>query len=468
MNELVGKPRIRVPATSQPVKAVEGEPRDGPWMVSWPDGMLPNAWGQRWNFWQSGYDPISGDGAGAILHACISSYVNAISQCPLIHWRATADGGRERLDNSAIARLLRKPNHYQTRSDFIGLAVSDLLTSGNSFSLAERNGRYEPEALHSFNPSRSKAIVGEQQTIFYELSGNTVVEGGASGFWGDYAGSRRGLYPQRDVLHMRIDTKPGDPLLGRAPWRHAADAVTVQALISRQLISMFANGGRPSGVVSTDLNLSASQVTELRARISEAWRGVDDLGNGPPILTNGLKFQGVGLSAKETELANAAKLSADEIFAAYGVPPAILGLTDRSTYASTEALVQHWLAGGLGHLLDLVECALDQFLQLPGWPLEFVEFDVSILLRAQQKDRVEALTRGIQGGLFAPNEARASEELGRVAHGDQVLVQQQMVGLDWHQQQRTAPAPAAPAAEAEEVSFNSGIVRRIFSQARVS
>lgn len=466
MNAIIDKPRIRVPATSQPVKAVEGEERPGPWYVHWPDGMLPNSWGKQWNFWQSGYDPISGDGAGAILHACISSYVNAVSQCPLIHWRATADGGRERLDNSAIARLLRAPNHYQTRSDFIGLAVSDLLTFGNSFSLAERNGRYEPEALHSFNPSRSKAVVGEQQAIFFELSGNTVLEGQQSGFWGDYIGGQRGLYPQRDVLHMRIDTKPGDPLLGRAPWRHAADAVTVQTLIGKQLISMFANGGRPSGVIHTDLNLTAAQITELRARLNESWKSVDDLSGGPPILTNGLKFQNVGQSAKDTELSNAAKLSADEIFAAYQVPPAILGLTDRSTYASTEALVQHWLAGGLGHLLDLIECSLDQFLQLPGWPLEYVEFDVSILLRAQQKDRVEALTRGIQGGLFAPNEARRTEELGSVAHGDQVLVQQQMVPLGWQPQQA---APAAPtASEPEEVSFNSGIVRRVFSQARVS
>ena len=45
------------------------------------------------------------------------------------------------------------------------------------------------------------------------------------------------------------------------------------------------------------------------------------------------------------------------------------------------------------------------------------------------KDRIESLARGVQGGIFAPNEARNSEGLESVAFGDEPRVQQQVVPL---------------------------------------
>lgn len=449
------KPRFRVPATSQPVKAVEGEPRDGPWMVHWPDGLLPNAWGKNWNYWQMGYDPINGYGSVAVVEACVQAYANTIAQCPGDHWRATydssgkPDGGREKVTNSALSRILRNPNHYQSRSDFILMMVRNLYLDGNSYHLAERNARYEASALHPFDPKQSKAVVGNDQAIFYELAGNNVLEG--TGYQRN--SSLKFVVPQRDVMHVKLATEGEDWLKGIPPLKHAWDAIVAQRLIARQLINLFANGGRPSGVIHTDLNLTATQITELRARLNESWKSVDDLAGGPPILTNGLKFQNVGLSSKEQDLASALKLTQDEIFMVYGVPPAILGMTDRSSFSSTEALMQFWLSGGLGFAINHIEVAFDKFFGLAGWPDEYVELDTRALLRAAQKDRVEALVRGVQGGLFSPDEARNAEDLPKTPYGDEPRVQQQVVPLSaWKEtvnQPAPAPAPDAPPPSAE-------------------
>lgn len=457
---MADKPRFRVPATSQPVKAVEGEPRDGPWMVHWPDGMLPNAWGKHWNYWQMGYDPIDGFGAVAVVEACVQAYASTISQCPGDHWRATydkdgkPDGGRERVTNSALSRILRNPNHYQTRSDFILMLVRNLYLDGNSYHLAERNSRFEVSSLHPFDPRRSRAVVGQDQAIFYELAGNNVLEGPSTGFGNYNNSSLKFVVPQRDVMHVKLATEGDNWLKGIPPLKHARDAIMAQRMIARQLIHLFANGGRPSGVIHTDLNLTATQITELRSRLNESWKSVDDLTGGPPILTNGLKFQNVGLSSKEQDLASALKLTQDEIFMVYGVPPAILGMTDRSSFSSTEALMQFWLSGGLGFAINHIEVAFDQFFGLRGWPDEYVELDTRALLRPQEKDRIEALVRGVQGGLFAPNEARAAEDLPGVEYGDEPRVQQQVVPLSaWAQapiQPAAAPAPDAPPPAGDE------------------
>lgn len=471
MNEIVRsteKPRVRVPASSQPVKAVEGEERPGPYFVHWPDGLLPNAWGKNWNYWQMGRDPIDGFGTVAVVEACVNAYASTVAQCPGDHWRRTPDGGRERVANSAASRVLRRPNDYQSRSDFIYGMVRDLMYAGNSYHLARRNLRFEADTLHPFDPRQSKAVVVEEN-VFYELAGNNVLDSDGRSLWGAYSSNARLMAPARDVLHLKLAVERGDYLKGIPPHRHATDAIIVQQMIGRQLISLFANGGRPSGVIHTDLNLTATQITELRARLNESWKGVDDLSGGPPILTNGLKFQGVGLSARESEMAAAAKLTQDQIFMVYGVPPAILGMSDKSAFASTESLIQFWLSGGLGFLINHIETGLDAFFDLPGYPDEYIELDTRALLRPQEKDRIEALARGVQGGIFSPNEARAAEDLGNVAYGDEPRVQQQVVPLSaWEKGQTAAPSPAAPSAPAadEKATFKPGIVARAFSESR--
>jgi hypothetical protein len=53
----------------------------------------------------------------------------------------------------------------------------------------------------------------------------------------------------------------------------------------------------------------------------------------------------------------------------------------------------------------------------------YAEFDTGVLLRSAQKDRIDALVRGVQGGVFSPNEARNLEGLDSVEYGDEPRVQ---------------------------------------------
>ena len=59
-----------------------------------------------------------------------------------------------------------------------------------------------------------------------------------------------------------------------------------------------------------------------------------------------------------------------------------------------------WVASGLGFALAHVEASFDRLFRLAGEPREYTEFDTSALLRSAFKDRIAALTSGVQGGLF--------------------------------------------------------------------
>jgi hypothetical protein len=111
--------------------------------------------------------------------------------------------------------------------------------------------------------------------------------------------------------------------------------------------------------------------------------------------------------------------------------------------------MQFWLASGLGFALNHVEQAFDKFFGLAGQPDEYVEFDTAALLRSDQKDRIDALVRGVQGGIYSPNEARNQEGYDNVAYGDEPRLQAQVVPLSAAGSiPSTDTAPAAPAAAA--------------------
>ena len=105
--------------------------------------------------------------------------------------------------------------------------------------------------------------------------------------------------------------------------------------------------------------------------------------------------------------------------------------------------MQTWLARGLGFALNHIEEAFGILFGLKGQPEEYLEFETEALLRSALKDRMEALARGVQGGILAPNEARNREGYSSVEHGDEPRVQQQVVPLS-----AAAAIPAAPASPA--------------------
>ncbi len=409
-------------------KAAEGEFRPGPYAVD--GGWIPA--GSPWNFWQTGIKPRSG-GSSAIVEACVSAYSQTAAMCPGDHWRRLPDGGRERVTNSALSRIMRRPNSYQSMSDFMLNAVRWLYAEGNVYALALRNDRNEISELHLMASSQCSAAVADGGEVFYQLGGNEIIE------------RRMGplpYVPARDVLHIRLQT-PRHPLKGETPLMAAAlDMAAGNATLQRQ-IDFFNNKAQPSFILSTDEKMTKEQIKELREAWDAQTRG--EGAGGTPILAWGIKPNQVANTARDAQLAETMKASDERIALAFRVPLQVLGIGN-NTYASTEALMQSWIASGLGFCLNHVEEAFGQLFGLRGMPDEYLELDTRALLRSSFQERMDGLAKAVQGGIYSPDEARALEELGQVhgGHGKEPRVQQQVVPLSWKEPQSEPAAPAAP------------------------
>ena len=358
-----------------------------------PDHRRDDPVGSPWNWWQSGVSP-SAFPKSAIVEGCISAYARTVATCPGAHWRESQGGGRERVTNSALSRILQRPNSYQTTSDFMLSAVRDLYADGNAYALAFRNDRFEIDELHLMRASLCRPMVAETGDVFYYLGGNEVVA--------KWSASYNLVVPARDVLHIRLtpsETRSPYPLVGESPMIAAAlDMATIGA-ISQQTLTFVLNQARPSAVLSTDLTLDRAQAEDLRQRWNDQSR---DMNQGrTPILSSGLKVVPWTTGCRDAQIAELLKLSDEHIMMAFGVPLQVLGLGD-ARYANAEALMTQWVASGLGFALAHIEASFDRLFRLAGEPREYTEFDTSALLRSAFKDRIAALTAASRAGCFRP------------------------------------------------------------------
>jgi HK97 family phage portal protein len=406
----------------------------GGYMLPLGGGFIPAEWPT--NFWQCGYDPLR-MGGGAVVRACVSAYAQTTAMCPGTHWRSTDDGGRERVTNSALARILKRPNAYQSISDFLLNLVRALFDDGNAYAYALRNNRFEIAELHLMDSRVSRPRIAANGEIFYALSGNPVIDQVVPK-------ELTGAVPARDVLHVRLDCPNRyHPLLGEPPLTAALLDVAASDMMVRQALAFTSNAARPSGVLTTDKDINQDGKKILRQDWNEQTGG-PNVGN-TPILTSGLKWQQTAPTGRDAQLAEMLQISDGRIATVYRVPLQLLSLFGTSTtpMGSVENLMRFWVASGLGFTLNHLEESIGRFFGLAGYPDEYLELDTAALERSNMLDRVEALARGVQGGIYAPNEARKLEDLPAAKDGDEPRVQQQVIPLSFASK---PPAPAAPAA----------------------
>jgi HK97 family phage portal protein len=418
------------------LKSAEGEYREGPYCLPVTGGWLPE--GSAWNWWQTGADPLTSANS-SMVQACVSAYAETVAMCPGNQWVWSKEKGRERVTNSALVRILKRPNDYLSISDFLMNLVGQLYREGNAYALIIRNNRFEPQELHLMDSRQCAARVSVTGEIFYHLGGNPIIE------------ARIGtniVAPAREVLHLRLMT-PRHPLVGETPLAAAALELAAGSAALQQQVRFFINQARPSFLLTTDTVLTREQTLMLRESWNEQSRGLNR--GGTPILSAGLKAQAIGSNADDSQLAEILKLSDEAIARVFRVPMQVFGSTGGTPYASTEALMQSWRAGGLGFVLNHIEEAIGNLFKLGGQPDEYLEFDTSALLRSAFKERVEGWVAGVKGGIFDRNTARADFEQAPVDFGDEPWVQQQDIPLSVAgESAKNPPAPPAPPAAAPE------------------
>jgi len=306
---------------------------------------------QPWNVWQMFPSAGRADaGSYGPVYACWAILAQEVSRIPLKHLVFDDDGAATPVYNRAPARVLRVPNAYQTRSDFLMYLMRSLLSEGNAYARVTRNNRFEISALYPLNPRQCRPYKDPQTgDIYYQLSTGDEKDP----VW----------VPARDMLHIRLFT-PTDPLIGETPLVAAALTVQAGTAINGQVASFFGNMARPSGIIRHPGTLQPDAIQRIKTRFKEASSNVN--AGDPIVFTEGMEWESLTMSAVDAELIASARFSQTQIAQIYRVPPFMLGDMEQAKFASVEAMTRWFVNSGLGFYLDHISDSLTKLFELPA------------------------------------------------------------------------------------------------------
>lgn len=362
--------------------------------------------------------------------ACVSARSGDLAKCPIHVYRRRSNGAHVIEKNNPLERVLRRPNSWQTRMEFVEQLQSALLLKSNAYAAIRWDGRGAPVELIPIWPDRVM-VYENGGDLFYKVTSNTQHE----------RAQLRGFLdpiPAADMLHLRWLSFNG--ILGLSRIHLARDALGLSLALGEHSSRLFANGTRPGGHFQTDKRLSDPIFSRFKAQL-EDYRGVENFGKNL-ILEEGLKWQAEAMTAVESQTIEARRFQAEQIAMACDVPLHRLGIIQDKDAAILQAQ-QMYRNNTLSGDAERWEAKLDRTFGLDGEEL-FTAFDLDYFNRADIQTRMTAYRTGVIGTMLTPNEARRKEGLPDDPDGNVLLQPANVVPLGT---MPSTPNPSGPGSD---------------------
>lgn len=387
------------------------------------------------------------------VYACMTLIAGDMGKIAVKLMKQDADGlWGDAPPNSAHSPLLRKPNHYQTRQQFIQSWVISKLLHGNAYILKHRDDRNVVKAMYVLDPNRVTPLIAEDRSVFYELQRDDL-----SGLPGNYP-----AVPAREIIHDRME-ELFHPLVGISPL-YAAQMATSQGLrIQRNSDRFFRNMSRPGGMLTAPGNIPDETAHRLKAEFEQNFSG-EKIGR-LFVGGDGLEYKAMAATAEASQLVEQLGLSAQQVCTAFHVPAYMVGVGPLPTYDNASVMSQEYYDRCLQKLFNAIEDLLDDGLGL--FPLGYrTEFDIEDLLRMDQMRQVEMLTKASGGAVMTPNEGRRKLGLPPKTGGDDLWKQHQDHSLKALSERDASSDPfgkAAKPTDGEKKALGPALIRHAAS-----
>jgi HK97 family phage portal protein len=310
--------------------------------------------------------------------------------------------------------------------------LTDCLLFGNAYAFIERDPSGRPLALQKLRPDLMYVTRGPDNAPVYHYSSGTA--GGARVLEGF------------DVFHLG---GPGsDGLLGDPLIYLARDVIGLEIVTQRFVSRFFKEGARPGGTLNVPGTLSPEALDRLRQSWQAMHGGAENAGR-VAILEAGMKFEKIAIDPDEAQLLELRSYCREQIAAAFGVPPHMVGDASKQSYASAEQAdmeyVKHCLSAWAARLEK--EAARKLIVNERGVSTR-ISFDE--LMRGDMQARFTSYNTALQAGFLTINEVRAREGLPPVDGGDRIRVplNQQTLDPDANEPGDQMPEPNPPPADA--------------------
>ena len=346
----------------------------------------------------------------SVVFACTRILSEAMAGLPIHIYKRTENDSRELAPKSAANGLWwllnESPSPLLTAASWREWMVRDALLYGDGISIIGRKGPYINEI-----------IPVPRQNVIIERKGNRLryYVSTEEGFFG---------FDQDDVLHF-----PGfgfNGVHGMSVISYAARQAIGISLSAEEFAGrFFANGATPGFSIEVPGAISEAQADQLRAEWRKRYSGGDNA-HLPLVLAHGAKATQLSLNAEDAQLLQTRMFQVVDICRAFGVPPFMIGETDKTTAWGTG--IEHMGLGFVRYSLKGWRSRMEQEMNRKFWPrsmVYFVEHDMDALMSGDSQAEANYFRNALGGaqgpGWMSQNEVRRRKYLPPVPNGDRVF-----------------------------------------------
>ncbi|WP_165215298.1 phage portal protein [Schaalia sp. ZJ1691] len=334
-----------------------------------PTGVVPPARGA------APAEPLTLDS----VYRAVSVIQTAAKQLSIDVWRKG-----EQLADDEMPRLIANPAPETSTTDLIADTVASLALRGNAYWLVGRSLDNRAEAIRVLDPMECAPRIN-------------ATTGARTVAW------RGREYAPANLRHLRLLRVPGKAE-GLGPIQACQRTIQGAHDMADYASRWTSGAGVPTGVLSTDQPLTPEQAKAAKER----WNESNNLQNGVAVLGYNLNYQALSLKPSEVQFLESRAFDVLSIGRMFGIPAhMLLASIDGSsmTYQNINDASTDFIRWTVMAYLREIEDALSAL--LPGGTI--ARFNLSALLRANAKDRMETHAIAIQNGIYTAQVAAEIE-----------------------------------------------------------
>ena len=349
--------------------------------------------------------------------ACVSRLSGTISTMPIqIYERTDTYGGEKALgyDHPLYSILADQPNADMTAVDFWQAMQASLEFWGNAYAPKIMSGG-QLTGLDFCRPDKMTVKRHSSGILIYTYNDKGSVE-----------------YTEDEILHIKGFTLDG--ILGLSPIAYMRHSLGLAMSLEESAGDVFKNGMRPSGIMEIPHQLNEAQRDQVYAKID---RFKQEKNGGVLVTEINEKFTPISINPEDAQLLASRNWAVEEICRWYGVPPYLVGYTEKSTSWGTGIEQQNigYLTYSILPRLVKNEKSIARSLMSPEDARRyFVRFNVEGLLRTDSKTRADVEAIYVRNGVMNRNEVRGKENMAPYTGGDIYTIESNMTTVDRIQQ----------------------------------
>lgn len=343
------------------------------------------------------------------VFACIGLLSESIAQLPIKVYETVEGERRETRQHWAYELLARRPCSWLTSFNWRELAMMCLCLRGDFYAYKVRDNQGRVRELLPLLPG----AISVRQLRNWELEYRINLPDNTSK-----------IVSQTEIFHVMYRSVDG--VRGLSPI--ACERQTIGLALSAQAhgASTFANGARPGGVLSVPSALSQEAYERLKANWQSAYSGEN--AGSTAILEQGTEFKVLAMTNADAQYLETRRFQVEEIARIFGIPLFMIQSTEKTTSwgSGIEQMSMGYVRYTLLPWVRRWEDAIWRDLLSEKDSDIQVKFNVEGLQRGSMATRFDAYQKGINMGVYSPNEIRWLEDMNPREGGDIYLTPMNM------------------------------------------